>query len=216
MSRGPWEVEEEIEEKHLYPAKHPFIRTTTDSNDPNKTPYSVTTTRFPLYKKSYMHFIPGDDEELPTGFKHNQGCNFIYYPITQPYSKTTQAQYIQTILGPNPIVVALCNNTNKVYSKPLYANPINQFDSKPVYTMEELDVLLPGAEENKKTDQMIKRVGDMSLMAKVRHFCTVSAEANRVASMIQDNEKIWGELATAKLGSIQCLEMADALAWIKD
>ncbi|SRR6266702_972809 len=123
---------------------------------------------------------------------------------------------MQTILGPNPIVVALHNDTNKVYSKLLYANPIYWFDSKPVYTMEELGMLLPGAEENEKMDQMIKRVGDVSLTAEVRHFCTISAEAERVASMIQDNKKIWGELAAAKLGSIWHLEMADALAWIKD
>src|SRR6266702_572751 len=121
LSRGPWEVVEEIETKHLYPAKHPFIRTMTNSDNPNKMPYSITTTSFLLYKKNYMHFILGDAKELPVGFKHNCGTDYIHYPITQPYGETAQAQYMQTILGPNPIIVVLHNDTDKVYSKLLYA-----------------------------------------------------------------------------------------------
>ncbi len=85
--RGPWEVAEEIEDKHLYPAKHPFIRTTTNSDDPNETPYSITTTSFPLYKKSYMHFIPEANEEPPIGFKHNRSTDFIHYPSPRHTAK---------------------------------------------------------------------------------------------------------------------------------
>jgi len=178
VSRGPWEVVEEIEEKHLYPAKHPFIRTTTDTHNPNKTPYSITMTGYPLYKKSYMHFILGADEELPIGFKHNRGADFIHYPITKPYGKTVQAQYVQVIMGLNPIMIGICNNTDKVYSKPLYAHPIYWFDGKPVYNMNKLGMLLPGAEENNKMDWMIERVGDVSLTVEIRRFHAISVEAD--------------------------------------
>ena len=34
--------------------------------------------------------------------------------------------------------------------------------------------------------------------------------------VLQENKKVWGELAAAKLGSIHQLKMADTLAWIKD
>jgi len=192
---------EEIEEKCLYPAKHPFIRTMTDSDDPNKTPYSVTTTSFLLYKKSYMHFIPGANEEPPISFKHNRGNDFIHYPITQPYGETAQAQYVQMIMGPNPIVIGICNNTDKVYSKLLYTKPIYRFDGKPIYTKEELEMLMLEAKENEKTDWMIERVEDKLLAAKVRCFHAVLAKAKRVAGSIQESEKVWGELATAKLGT---------------
>ncbi len=49
-SRGPWEVVEEVEIMQLYPAKHPFIQTITNSSDPNETPHSITTLRFPLLR----------------------------------------------------------------------------------------------------------------------------------------------------------------------
>jgi|SRR6266702_1185183 len=179
-------------------------------------PYSVTMTGFPLYKKSYMHFISGANEELPISFKHNRGTDFIYYPITKLYGKMAQAQYVQVIMGPNPIVIGIWNDTDKVYSKPLYAQPIYWFDSKPVYNMEELVMLLLEVEESDKMDQMIERVGDVSLAAEVRRFCAMSAEANQVALVLQEYKKVWGELATAKLGSIHWLEMADTLTQIKD
>ncbi len=37
-----------------------------------------------------------------------------------------------------------------------------------------------------------------------------------MATVLQKNEKVWGDLAAAKLGSICHLEMADTLARIKD
>jgi len=216
MSQSLWETRKEIDEEALYPAKHPFIRTTTDTHDPNKTPYSVTTSSYPLYKKNYMHFILNTNEEPPVGFKHNCGTDYIHYLIMEPYGKTAQAQYVQVIMGPNPIVIGLRNDTNKVYSKPLYAHPIYHFDGKLVYTMDELGMLLEGAEESDKMDQMIERVGDVSLTAEVRQFRAITAEVDRVALVLQENERVWGELATAKLGSIRHLEMADTLAQIKD
>jgi len=42
-----------MSEGDLYPAEHPFIRTLTDTDERDKTPYATTTTGFPLYKGSY-------------------------------------------------------------------------------------------------------------------------------------------------------------------
>ena len=44
-------------------------------------------------------------------------------------------------MAPNPLVVALRKDTDKVYSKLLYAAPVYQYDGKPIYTTEELDYL---------------------------------------------------------------------------
>ncbi len=67
-------------EDDLYPAEHPFIRTLKDSDNPNETPYTATTTGFPLYKGSYRI----KRNEVPLGFKPNSGDHFISFPITSP------------------------------------------------------------------------------------------------------------------------------------
>jgi len=118
-----------MSEGDLYPAEHPFICTLTDTDDPNKTPYTATTTGFPLYKGSYQI----KRGEVPLGFKPNRGSDFISFPITEPDGNIKQAEYVQTILHPNPIVIGLRNDSNKVYTKPLYAAPIFHYDGKPVY-----------------------------------------------------------------------------------
>ncbi len=43
-----------MSEGDLYPAEHPFIRTLTDTDELDETPYVATTTGFPLYKGSYQ------------------------------------------------------------------------------------------------------------------------------------------------------------------
>src|SRR6266571_5204066 len=51
-SRGPWSRTTSI--RDWYPDEHPFIKNYRDSDDPDETPYTLTTSRYPLYKKSYM------------------------------------------------------------------------------------------------------------------------------------------------------------------
>ncbi len=64
-------------------------------------------------------------------------------------------------------------------------------------------MLMLGAEESEKTNWMIERVGNVSLAVEIQCFHPISAKADRMALMIQDNKRIWGELAAAQLGSIQ-------------
>ncbi len=132
----------------LYPAEHLFIRTLKDSDNPHETPYTATTTGFPLYKGSYC--IKWN--EVPPGFKPNCGDHFISFPITNPEGNVKQAEYVQVILHPNPIVVGLRDDSDKVYTKPLYAAPIFHYDGKPVYRAEQLEMLKLGAEGQDQTD----------------------------------------------------------------
>ncbi len=134
-----------------------------DSDNPHETPYTATTTGFPLYKGSYR----SKRNEVPLGFKPNRGDNFISFPITSPEGDVRQAEYVQVILHPNPIVVGLRDDSNKVYTKPLYATPIFHYDGKPVYRAEQLEALKLGAEGQDQTDQMIRRLNDPLLEAEV-------------------------------------------------
>ncbi len=212
-TRGPWSrTTSRMSEGDLYPAEHPFIRTLTDTDAMDETPYAATTTGFPLYKGSYQF----KRNEVPPGFKPNHGDSFVSYPIKGPEGDIQQAEYVQVILHPNPIVIGLRNDSDKVYTKPLYAAPIFHYDGKPVYRAEQLKALKQGAEGQDHTDRMIRRLNDPSLLAEVHHFRVMAQELERVEEAIAENEDRWGDLAAMHCKTIRRLEMADALTRIQD
>jgi len=105
----------------------------------------------------------------------------------------------------------LRDDSDKVYSKPLYALPIYHYDGKPVYTAQELEVLKMDAEGKEQTNHMIRHLHDLSLMVEIHCFHMVSQELDRIEEAMVDNEDQWGELAMMKLKTIRRLEMANAL-----
>jgi len=120
-TRGPWSRTTSL--KDWYPDEHPFIKNYRDSDNPNETLYALTTTRYPLYKRSYMPAAM--QKQDPIGFNPNRGSHYIDYPIHLPNESTMQqAHYTQAIMAPNPLVIALCQDSDKVFSKPLYASPV--------------------------------------------------------------------------------------------
>ncbi len=62
---------------------------------------------------------------------------------------------------------------------------------------------------------MVERLGDPSLKAEVHQCCILTDELDHMEEVLVTNEDQWGHLATAKLGAIQRLEMADALGRIQ-
>jgi len=170
----------------------------------------MTTSGYPLYKRSYMPAVIQRRE--PLGFNTNSGAHYINYPIRLPHETTTQqAHYTQAIMAPNPLVVALRTDTDKVFSKPLYAAPVYKFEGKPVYPVASLDYLKADALGWEMTDRLIERTHDVSLKVEVHHFRMVTAELDRMEQVLVENEDAWGQLAAAKLGVIRRLEMADAI-----
>jgi len=206
--RGLWSCTTSL--KDWYPDEHPFIRNHHDSDNLNETPYTMTTSGYPLYKRSYMPALFQKRE--PIGFNINQGNNYIDYPIHLPQETTTQqAHYMQAIMAPNLLVVALHKDTDKVFSKPLYAAPVYKYEGKPTYTTAELDYLKADVQGREMTDQLIECMHDLSLKVEIHHFCVVMVELDRMEQVLVENEEAWGQLAAAKLGAIRCLEMADAI-----
>jgi len=201
-----------MSEGDLYPAEHPFIRTLKDSDNPDETPYTATTTGFPLYKGSYQIKC----NEAPLGFKPNLGDHFILFPIKGLDGDVKQAEYVQVILHPNPIIVGLRDDSNKVYTKPLYATPIFHYDGKPVYWAQQLKMLKMGAEGQDQTDRMIRRLNNPSLTAEVHRFRVMAQELEQLEEAIAEGEDRWGELASMHCKMIRWLEMADALMRIQD
>jgi len=210
-TRGPWSCTTSL--KDWYPDEHPFIKNYHDSDDLNETPYALTTTGYPLYKKMYMPAAM--QRRDPIGFNPNQGVHYIDYPIRLPHESTTQqAHYTQAIMAPNPLVIALRQDSDKVFSKPLYTSLVYAFDGKPTYATGKLDYLKADAQGREFTDRLIDREGDLSLKAEVHRFRMLMAELERMETVLVENEEQWGQLAAAKLGAIRRLEMADANARI--
>jgi len=123
---------------------------------------------------------------------------------------------VQVILHPNPIVIGLRNDSDKVYTKPLYATPIFHYGGKPVYKAQELELLKKDAEGEEQTNRMIHRLHDTSLTVEVHCFHMVLQEIDCLEEAMVDNEDRWGKLVAMQLKTIRRLEMADALLQIKD
>ncbi len=201
-----------ISEEDLYPAEHLFICTLKDTDDLNKTPYMATMTSFPLYKGSYQVRC----NEVPPGFKLNSGDHFISFPIMGLDDNTQQVEYVQVILHLNPIIIGLRNDSDKLFTKPLYAAPIFHYDGKPMYQAEQLEKLKLGAEGQDQMDRMIRRLNNPSLMAEVHRYCVMAQELEQIEEAIAETEDQWGELTGMHCKTIRRLEMVDALARIQD
>jgi len=198
--------------QELYPDEHLFMRTTKDTQDPRETPYATTTSGYPLYKGSYTttHLT------VPPGFVRNNGDHYVSFPIMSPDGVTKQAEYVQVVMHPNPFVIGLRDNSEKVYTTPLYAAPIFHYDGKPVYKAQDLEFLKMEAEGREQMDRMLKRLNDPSLAAEVHRFRIMTQEITRLEEAIAEGEDRWGELAAMQCRTIRRLEMADALNRIKD
>ena|SRR6266702_1300677 len=201
-----------MSEGDLYPAEHPFIRVLKDSDNLEETPYVATTTGFPLYKGSYCT----PHSTILPGFQWNDGDHFISFPIKGLDGDIRQAEYVQVILHPNPIIIGLRDDSDKVYTQPLYAAPIFHYDGKPVYRAQELEVLKMDAEGREQTDCMIHRLHNPLLTAEVYCFRMMSQELGRLEEAIAEGEDQWGEIVAMQCKTIRRLKMADALARIRD
>ncbi len=203
---GPWSRTTSL--RDWYPDEHPFIKNYRDSDNPNETPYALTTTSYTLYKRSYMPAAL--QKQDPIGFNLNRGSHYIDYPIRLPHESTTQqAHYTQAIMAPNPLVIALRQDSDKVFSKPLYASLVYAFNGKPTYMASKLDYLKTDTEGREFTDRLIDREGDLLLKAEIHRFHMLTTELERMETVLVENEEQWGQLAAAKLGAIRRLEMAD-------
>ncbi len=123
---------------------------------------------------------------------------------------------MQVILHPNPIVIGLQDDSDKVYTKPLYTAPIFHYDGKPVYKVQELEMLKMDAEGKDQTDHMIHCLHNPLLTVEVHRFCMMSQELECLEEAIAEQEDRWGEIAAMQCKTIRRLEMVDALTRIRN
>ncbi len=80
--------------------------------------------------------------------------------------------------------------------------------------IQDLEVLKMTAEDQDCMVCMVQHLGDPSLTMEVHQFQVLMEELDHMEEVLVTNEDQWGHLATAKLGAIQRLEMANTLGRI--
>ncbi|KAH9027169.1 hypothetical protein EDB85DRAFT_2172848 [Lactarius pseudohatsudake] len=206
-----------------YPATHPLIRSTTDTDDPRETPYSLNTDGSPMYKQDLGVMGPAAHQPLvtlntrvPTGFKANQGTDYIPFRIVSPDGVEREARYIQVIMGPDPLVVGIINESDKVYAHPLYAAPRFTYSGKPIYPNNDMVLFTEAFEDRARVDRCLDAIHDPSLTAEVHRYRAAAREEERLNQRIDDLIAALGEVAGQSTSSHRRLEMANAMERIED
>src|SRR6202012_5322478 len=178
-----------------YPAEHPFVLTATDTDDPRETPYAcdtvgralhrgdVRTDAPPLHPTLHLHHLTGPARAAPHGYTHNRGDKFIHFPITEVVNGqavTRQIAFHQVVMNADPLVLGLLEDSEKVYSKPLYAEPQVREAGKPHYPNEEMYSLVRGHSHQHRIDRAIAELKDMGLKAELHRYRTYKHEAHRM------------------------------------
>src|SRR6266702_1572288 len=212
---GP--ADEDDEQRDYYPAEHTHISYGQIAND---TPHAQTTEGQNMYRATVRvrrTHRPAVDWRVnaPPGFHLNMGPRYIPCPI-RINGVTRQAKYIQVIMGPNPMVLGVIDESDLVYPRPLYATPFLTFAHQPIYPQEDLDVLTAEHADHPIVDRCAKDLGDESVIAEIHHFRTLTQEGDRIEARIIELEKAFGDVQALKLGSIRHMEMVDVMARLEE
>jgi hypothetical protein len=158
-------VARDPDEEELFPAEHPFIRLEPATLSDN-TPHVCATDGTPLFKGNVSHALlhayshPSaprhqgrPDQPLPS-FVHNRGDSYV--PFITTYNGVRQpVNFVQTILTPDLLVVGICKDSDFVFAKPLHATPEYVFGARPIYLLEDLEVLDEGHARHAMIDREI-------------------------------------------------------------
>jgi hypothetical protein len=71
--------------------------------------------------------------------------------------------FIQTIFTANPLVLGIRTDTDFVFAKPLHATPEYVFGTRPIYIMEDLEVLDEGHARHAMIDREIAELHDVTV-----------------------------------------------------
>jgi hypothetical protein len=209
----------------LFPAEHPFIRLEPAAR-PDDTPHLCTTDGTPLYKgnisnallHAYTHPAAPrrrarPDQPLP-GFVHNRGDQYVPF-VTTHNNVCCQVDFVQTIFTANPLVIGIRTDTDLVFAKPLHATPEYVFGTRPIYIMEDLEVLDEGHARRAMIDREVAELHDVTVHAEIVRYQSLAADLVYLEGRLMDLERQWGEMSSKKLGCIRRLEMANILAHLE-
>jgi hypothetical protein len=120
--------------------------------------------------------------------------------------------FVQTILTPDPLVIGLRKDAGFVFAKPLHATPEYVFGERPIYVLEDLEILDEGHVWRTMIDREVAELHDVMVRAKVIRYRALTADLAYLEVRLMELERQWGEMSSKKLGCIRRLEMANVLA----
>jgi hypothetical protein len=187
----------------LFPAKHPLIRLGS-ATLPDDTPYVRAIDGTPLFKDNTR-----SDQPLP-GFVRNRGNDYV--PFITTYKGVQQpVSFVQTVLTSNSLVIGLHADSSFVYAKSLHATPEYLFRERPIYTLEDLEVLNGDHTRRAATNRKITSLADVTVLAEVICYRALTANLVYLESYSVKSEQQWDETSFKMMSCIHRLEMADVL-----
>jgi hypothetical protein len=153
-------------------------------------------------------------DQPPPGFVHNRGNQYVPF-VTTHNNVRRQVDFVQTIFTANPLVIGIHIDTDLVFAKPLHATPEYVFGIRPIYVMEDLEVLDEGHTRRAMIDREVAELHDVTVCAEIVRYRSLAADLVYLEGRLMDLERQWGELSSKKLGCICRLEMANVLACLE-
>ncbi|KAH9038199.1 hypothetical protein EDB85DRAFT_2141961 [Lactarius pseudohatsudake] len=129
---------------------------------------------------------------------------------------TRQAAYVQVVMAADPRVIALVDDSDKVYSKPLYVEPMVRERGKPHYAPEDLFMFAEGHANRHRVDKAVNELRDVSAKAELHRFRSYTQEAECVEQRLHHLALALGEIKGELSRSKFCLEMVDIVARIEE
>jgi hypothetical protein len=110
------------------------------------------------------------------------------------------------------LVIGIRKDSDFVFAKPLHATPEYVFRDRPIYLLEDLEVLDKGHARRAMINCEVTELRDVMVCTEVMRYRSLATNLVYLEGRLMELEKQWGEMSSKKLGCIRCLEMANVLA----
>jgi hypothetical protein len=89
------------------------------------------------------------------------------------------------------------------------------FGARPIYLLEDLEVLDEGHARHAMIDREVAELHDVTVCAEIVRYQSLTANLVYLEGRLMELEKQWGEMSSKKLGCIRRLEMANILTHLE-
>jgi hypothetical protein len=191
-----------LKREELFPAKHPLIRHGS-ATLPDDMPYVRAMDGTPLFNTRL--------DQPPPGFVRNCGDDYIPF-ITTYHGVRQPVNFVQTVLTSNSLVIGLRVDSSFVYAKSLHATPVYPFRERPIYALEDLEVLDEDHARRAVINRKIEGLTDIMVLAEVVRYHALTVDLAHSKSHPVESGRQWDETSFNMMSCIHRLEMADVLA----